>query len=379
MQRMSEKFNLKWNTFSSHGREVFQDLMESQRFSDVTLVSDDQYKYEAHKFILSACSSVFQALLVNNPQNPFIYLRGMNHQEVESILQFIYLGEATFSPNRVDNFLEAAKDLNIKEIGPNAIDEERDVAPEKIDTNDTYKIASDHKDEFLVEIDPNVAGNQDIKNDSHKTPEEKGTNAIDLEGYEELISNNTQSCIRPDEEVPSVTSNMWQCELCDKEYTSKGNLKTHVQSIHEGRKFPCQQCDLQASTADTLKTHFQSKHEGKKFPCQQCDYQAAQFRTLQIHIQSRHDGVKFSCQQCDFRGPQRSLRSHVQSKHEGKKFPCLECDYQAAQAGALHNHIQSKHEGIKFPCHLCAYQATQAGNLKAHVQRKHEQNNVNNK
>ena len=348
---MSENFNLKWNTFSSHGREVFQDLMESQRFSDVTLVSDDQYQYEAHKFILSACSSVFQALLVNNPQNPFIYLRGMNHQEVESILQFIYLGEATFSPNRVDNFLEAAKDLNIKEIGPNAIDEEGDVAPEKIDTNDTDKIASDHKDEFLVEIDPNVAGNQDIKKDSHKTPEEKGTNAIDLKGYEELISNNTQSCIRPDEEVPSVTSNMWQCELCDKEYTSKGNLKTHVQNKHKGDKSQCQQCEFQGT-----------------------------YSSLRYHIQILHRGIKFSCEMCDYQATLAgNLKTHIQSMHEGKKFPCQQCDYQAAQAGALHNHIQSKHEGIKFPCHLCAYQATQAGNLKAHVQRKHEHEHVNNK
>ena len=41
---MGEKFNLKWHSFMTHGKELFKDLMVSERFSDVTLVSDDQYQ-----------------------------------------------------------------------------------------------------------------------------------------------------------------------------------------------------------------------------------------------------------------------------------------------------------------------------------------------
>jgi len=73
---MGKKFNLTWHTFSSHGQELFKDLMESQEFSDVTLVSDDQHQYKVHKFILSACSNVFKKILTSNPLNTSIYLRG---------------------------------------------------------------------------------------------------------------------------------------------------------------------------------------------------------------------------------------------------------------------------------------------------------------
>ena len=93
---MGEKFNSTWHNFSSHGKELFKDLLESQEFTDVTLVSDDQHQYKVHKFILSACSTVFNQILTSNPLNTSIYLRGINHEELESILQFTYLGEATF-------------------------------------------------------------------------------------------------------------------------------------------------------------------------------------------------------------------------------------------------------------------------------------------
>ena len=60
---MSEKFNLTWHTFVTHGRELFKELMETQQYSDVTLVSDDNFTFKAHKFMLSACSPVFKNIL----------------------------------------------------------------------------------------------------------------------------------------------------------------------------------------------------------------------------------------------------------------------------------------------------------------------------
>ena len=79
---MGEKFNLSWQTFSSYGQELFKDLFESQEFSDVTLVSDDLHQYRVHKFILSACSTVFRKILTSNPLNTSIYLRGIHHEEL---------------------------------------------------------------------------------------------------------------------------------------------------------------------------------------------------------------------------------------------------------------------------------------------------------
>ena len=116
MDNMEKKFNLTWDNFMSNGKGMFRDLMETKKFSDVTLVSDDLYQYKAHKFILSSCSTVFQTLLENNPLNSTIYLRGIHHQEIESILQFIYQGEATLYHERMSEFMKVSKELHIKDI-----------------------------------------------------------------------------------------------------------------------------------------------------------------------------------------------------------------------------------------------------------------------
>ena len=55
-----------WYTFLPHIKDSFKELFESKKFSDVTLISDDQHQFKAHKFILSSCSAMFQSLLEND-------------------------------------------------------------------------------------------------------------------------------------------------------------------------------------------------------------------------------------------------------------------------------------------------------------------------
>merc|ERR1712189_167776 len=125
-----EKFNLTWHTYQPHINNSHKELYETKKFSDVTLVSDDHQQFKAHKFILSSSSTMFQSILSDdNAVAPFIYLRGVNHHELESILQFIYLGEATFNQERMNILLDVAQDLQIKEIGENKQSEQYDELP----------------------------------------------------------------------------------------------------------------------------------------------------------------------------------------------------------------------------------------------------------
>ena len=80
---------------------MFKDLYEEEKHFDVTLVCDDQTQFKAHKIVLSACSPVFKKIIDNNPsQHPLIYLRGIQSYEMESILQFMYLGEGILSASQ---------------------------------------------------------------------------------------------------------------------------------------------------------------------------------------------------------------------------------------------------------------------------------------
>ena len=114
---MAAKYTLNWHTFSEHLQLMFKDLFEEEKHSDVTLVCDDQTQFKAHKIVLRACSPVFKKIIDNNPsQHPLIYLRGIQSYEMESILQFMYLGEGRFYYERMGEFIKVAKDLEVKEI-----------------------------------------------------------------------------------------------------------------------------------------------------------------------------------------------------------------------------------------------------------------------
>ena len=109
-----EKLNLTWHTYTDHLREMLHNMLSSNELTDVTLVSEDKKQFKAHKVVLSASSSVFKSIISENIiSSPIIHFRGIQSYEIESILQFIYLGEATFYQDRMNEFINVAKSLEI--------------------------------------------------------------------------------------------------------------------------------------------------------------------------------------------------------------------------------------------------------------------------
>jgi len=115
-----KKYNLYWHTYSDHLRDMLHMMQKTESLTDVTLVCDDQTQFKAHRIVLSACSTVFKNIIESLPLSSSVtYLRGIQHQEMESILEFMYLGVATFYQERMNEFLNVAKNLEIKEISKN--------------------------------------------------------------------------------------------------------------------------------------------------------------------------------------------------------------------------------------------------------------------
>ena len=110
----SEKFCLKWNDFESNVSFAFRELRDDRDFFDVTLACEEE-QIQAHKVILSACSPFFKNLLRKNPhQHPLLYLKGISFREIQSVLNFMYHGEANIAQDDLNNFLAVAEDLKVK-------------------------------------------------------------------------------------------------------------------------------------------------------------------------------------------------------------------------------------------------------------------------
>ena len=300
---MAEKYTLNWHTFSDHLQLMFKDLYEEEKHSDVTLVCDDQTQFKAHKIVLRACSPVFKKIIDNNPsQHPLIYLRGIQSYDMESILQFMYLGEGKFYYERMGEFLKVAKDLEVKEIskGVEMQNEEEEVTEETVVDNEENETEED---------------DEPIKKSENKIRQRLPRNQISSD----------------------VKSN--KCPECGKVFTTKGSMVTHYRSVHEGIKYPCNLCDYQATTQGSLQTHIKSVHEGIKYACNQCDYQAKRQDNLQRHIQSVHEGIKYPCNQCDYQATQLgNLQTHIAAKHSDNILKCDLCDYQTKWRQKYYRH-----------------------------------------
>ena len=120
----TENFCLRWNDFESNVSGAFRDLRAEADFFDVTLGCTDSNgrSLQAHKVILSACSSFFKNLLrqqqanhISHP-NPFIYLRGVTFSDLSSVLDFMYHGEVNVAQDSLNNFLAVAENLAVKRL-----------------------------------------------------------------------------------------------------------------------------------------------------------------------------------------------------------------------------------------------------------------------
>ena len=116
--QQQRKCILTWDSYSDHLKEAFKEMMTSNEFADVTLITDDKQQIKAHRNILSAASPVFKSIfqIDSNNASQVIFLMGIQHSEMESIMQFIYLGEARFNEERMSEFLTLSKNLEIKEL-----------------------------------------------------------------------------------------------------------------------------------------------------------------------------------------------------------------------------------------------------------------------
>ena len=109
-----EEFCLKWNDFENNISSAFQELRDDDDFCDVTLACDGN-QLKAHKLILSACSPFFRSIFKKNKhQHPLIYLKGVKHGELSSVLNFMYHGEVNVPQEDLNSFLAVAEDFQVK-------------------------------------------------------------------------------------------------------------------------------------------------------------------------------------------------------------------------------------------------------------------------
>ena len=109
-----QQFCLRWNNHQSALVSVFDHLLQSEAFVDVTLAVEGLL-LRAHKLVLSACSPYFQAMFASHPaKHPIIILKDVRYNDLRALLDFMYKGEVAVDQDRLPAFLRLAESLKIR-------------------------------------------------------------------------------------------------------------------------------------------------------------------------------------------------------------------------------------------------------------------------
>ena len=240
--------------------EKIRNLFQETVLTDVTLVCEDHTKLEAHQVILGAVSSIFREMLSRNTHShPLIFLRGVQRNELQSLLDFIYNGETSIQQDSLEDFMKIGKTFEVAGLGnTNKEKLKKEMEEVRIDETETMIFPCEFCDFKTHDIDllnqHNVLKHPSTESEDYHEANRKG-NATEVE---QILS----------------------CVLCPYVGNSKKDLKFHNQIVHlkfsqeEGQgRFICNICGNSYSKEGNLKLHQKVKHDSgrQRLKCDFCD------------------------------------------------------------------------------------------------------------
>ena len=202
---------------------------------DVTLACEDE-TIEAHKVILSACSPFFRHVFRKTKQShPFIYLKGVLHKDLVSLLEYIYTGETQVLAEDVERFIETGREMKVKGLAEDDVD--------NADTNSLLSNSVSKQDETVeTPSDLSTESSTVFYKDEKKSVKSKGDAKKEdmrkvFETHEDRVQNeklHTEILNRTEKVVDNVFGSMLKCTECGKMFKRKYHLARHVESHLEG-------------------------------------------------------------------------------------------------------------------------------------------------
>ena len=120
-----EHYCLKWNHHWANLVGVFNSLLQTETFVDVTLACDG-HNIKAHRLVLSACSPYFTKLLQENPdRHPVIIVKGVKYAHVKALVHFIYNGEVAIDQKDLPDLIAIAREFQVRGLADRNLQEEQ--------------------------------------------------------------------------------------------------------------------------------------------------------------------------------------------------------------------------------------------------------------
>ena len=145
------------------------------------------------------------------------------------------------------------------------------------------------------------------------------------------------------------TEKEFNCDICHRSYSNKGNLKQHIKVHDESKALKCDVCLKLFCNKTQLKSHYKTHTGEKPFACQICDRKFSLKHALTRHQASHRDDKPFKCSICPegrYFKTKNGLSMHMVFHYE-RKFLCNYCDHKSYTKSSLNAHEKThiKHSG----------------------------------
>ena len=412
---------------------TMEKLFNDKDFTDVTLVSKDGRTVSAHRAVLCSQSSFLRGILMESLQNQstFLYLGQADHQELQALLQFVYLSASTVPSGKLRSLAGMAKQLGFDDL-ERAIEKvfktdglEQDLAESSLEVAENF-----HYNEEVILVESSLPSDRiKIKCEQSRQPKtEEFKQESNMDTYKKLGQSKLYQKLPKIEMIPPNSSGGYSCNECNRSCSSWTKLKHHILQVHEGYLYKCTKCEEQFGSLPKIESHHVEKHgkasfrcevceklfvhcddlrrhmgEGE-FKCKQCNFLGCTKTVLTTHAKMHdsnfkdglfhcnlcpfknkkrsrigyhkkyvHDKVKESCDQCTFKSSRKAeVVKHKKVKHEGLKYKCDRCDYTANRSYSVTHHIAVKHNGFRYECTLCDYKSISTSGLQDHIVAMHD-------
>ena len=203
-------------------------------------------------------------------------MRGIQYEDLLSIVDFIYNGQTNVFQDNLDNFLVLAEELKLKGLS----------GVQKVNTGDNLKVINDGEgdtgssgkdetDELIIEEDSiNI-------DDAHRDD-----NTVSVH---HLIPKNNHIQSQQNERV-------FACSFCNQSFGDRGNMNRHMKNKHEHRKLVCSFCNKIFTDLSNMNRHILNTRtsEGREYNCRFCDHVFNQYSNMKKHLQANHlDKIRY--------------------------------------------------------------------------------------
>lgn len=119
-----------------------------------------------------------------------------------------------------------------------------------------------------------------------------------------------------------------KCSVCDKLFSTKGNLTRHMNTVHSTKRYSCHMCIKSFNREDYVKIH-----------------------KLLVHGKEKTDTSSYplECRDCGKRYKSRGgLSYHIDSQHNEDVHHCCLCIRRFSTRGVLKVHMKRNHENFEY-------------------------------